>query len=63
LAYLKVNRLVEDSLAKGANLVTGGKPVGDLGGSFYEPTLISGVNTSMDIAKEEIFGPIASVIK
>ena len=61
-AVAKVGRLVEDSVAKGGKVVIGGKP-SELGGNFYEPTLISGVNASMDIAREEIFGPVASIIK
>ncbi len=40
----------------------GGKPTGDAG-FFYEPTLITGVNLDMQIATEEIFGPVAAVIK
>lgn len=58
----KVHRLVEDSRAKGGNVVLGGKSTGDVG-FFYEPTLITNVNLNMEIATEEIFGPVASIIK
>jgi acyl-CoA reductase-like NAD-dependent aldehyde dehydrogenase len=34
-----------------------------MGGNFYEPTLITDVQLNMDIAREEIFGPVASLIK
>jgi succinate-semialdehyde dehydrogenase/glutarate-semialdehyde dehydrogenase len=56
---------LEDSKSNGAKVVTGGKPFNPpgAGGCFFEPTLITGVKESMQIAKEEIFGPIASIIK
>jgi aldehyde dehydrogenase (NAD+) len=49
---------------EGANMVTGGtRPKGDLaGGYFVTPTVFSNVNNDMRIAREEIFGPVASVI-
>ena len=40
----------------------GGKRVSDLG-YFYEPTLMTDVKLNMEIASEEIFGPIAAIIK
>lgn len=58
----KVHRLVEDSRAKGSKVVLGGKATGDIG-YFYEPTLITDVNLDMEISSEEIFGPVAAVIK
>lgn len=54
----KVQRLVDDAVAKGATVVCGGK-VANLGGTFYEPTVITGANDSMAIYHEEIFGPVA----
>ena len=62
-AMAKVTRLVEDSRAKGGRVVMGGKARDDLGGHFYEPTLIGDVSLDMQIAREEIFGPVVSVIK
>lgn len=53
---------MEDSRAKGSKVVLGGKATGDIG-YFYEPTLITDVNLDMEIASEEIFGPVAAVIK
>jgi aldehyde dehydrogenase (NAD+) len=43
-------------------MVTGGKRIGNLG-YFIEPTLFSGVTDNMRIAREEIFGPVLSVLK
>ena len=62
-AINKVERLVEDSKSKGGKVVMGGKKCDILGGNFFEPTLISGVTTEMEISKEEIFGPVAAIMK
>jgi acyl-CoA reductase-like NAD-dependent aldehyde dehydrogenase len=49
---------------EGAKLLFGGKRVlEETGGYFHEPSIFSGVNNSMRIAQEEIFGPVMSVIK
>lgn len=56
-AMNKVSRLVADAKEKGAAVLTGGAPMGN--GNFFEPTILSGVNSNMDIFSEEIFGPIA----
>ena len=58
----KVHRLVEDSRAKGGKVVLGGGKAAEVG-YFYEPTLITGVTLDMDIAGEEIFGPVAAIMK
>ena len=48
---------------EGATLVAGGKQVmQDSGGCYHEPTIFDGVNNTMRIAQEEIFGPVMSVI-
>lgn len=57
-AIEKVERLVADAVAKGAKVVTGGTRH-ELGGTFYTPTILSGVTNEMDCASEEIFGPVA----
>lgn len=59
-AVEKVEELVADALEKGATLVTGGKRH-DLGGCFYEPTILTGITGEMRIAHEEIFGPVAAI--
>ena len=58
----QVSSLVEDAVSKGAKVHRGGKTHA-LGGNFYENTLLSGISLDMRIAKEEIFGPVASVIR
>ncbi len=58
----KVERLVEDAVKSGARIVIGGKRH-ERGGTFYEPTLLADVTMDMDVAREEIFGPVAPVIR
>jgi len=58
--FNKVCALVADATAKGARIVTGGKPHA-LGGTFYEPTVLAGVTPNMRLSKEEIFGPVAPI--
>ena len=53
---------VEDALQKGASLETGGKPL-NRKGYFFEPTVVTGVNHSMSIMKEESFGPVIGIMK
>ena len=57
----KVKAHVADALEKGAQLIIGGKSHA-LGGTFYEPTVLSGVKKGMLITEEETFGPVAAVI-
>ena len=61
-AVAKVEEHIADALAKGATLVTGGKRHA-LGGTFFEPTVLSGVTQAMLVASEETFGPLAPVIR
>lgn len=60
-ALEKVERHIADALSKGAKLITGGKP-SPLGGTFYEPTILSNVSSNMLITYEETFGPVAPII-
>jgi aldehyde dehydrogenase (NAD+) len=57
----KVMGYIESGRSEGANLVCGGKRVGDRG-YFIQPTVFSDVQDDMKIAKEEIFGPVMSII-
>lgn len=57
-ALEKVERLLNDAVQKGAEVLTGGHA---LKGTFYEPTVVAGVKIGMDILQEEIFGPIAPI--
>jgi acyl-CoA reductase-like NAD-dependent aldehyde dehydrogenase len=57
----KVHGLVEKGRAEGVEVVTGGEP-GDGDGAFYPATVLAGVENSMTVAQEEIFGPVVTVI-
>ncbi|MEA3588660.1 NAD-dependent succinate-semialdehyde dehydrogenase [Pseudidiomarina sp. 1APP75-27a] len=57
----KVKRLVADAREQGAECLTGGKVLDEVGELFYAPTLLTGVTSTMDIAQEEIFGPVVAV--
>jgi succinate-semialdehyde dehydrogenase/glutarate-semialdehyde dehydrogenase len=61
-AVEKVERLVADALAGGAQAMLGGHRHA-LGGTFYEPTILTDVTPQMEIAREEIFGPVATLTK
>ena len=61
-AVAKVERLVEDALARGARVVVGGKRHA-LGGTWYEPTVLADVAPGMGVAREEIFGPVAPLFR
>ena len=54
----KVQSHLDDALAKGATVLTGGKPH-DLGGLFFEPTIISNATKDMAVSTDETFGPFA----
>ena len=58
----KIMSYIDRGQAQGANCVTGGKRFGRQG-FFVEPTVFTGVSDTMDIAREEIFGPVLSVLK
>ena len=55
----KVREHVEDALAKGGEALVGGKSH-DLGGNFWQPTVIINANDEMKLAQEETFGPLAA---
>jgi len=59
-ALAKVEELVADATAKGATVLAGGGRH-SLGGTFYEPTILGNCTTGMDLAQEEIFGPVAPI--
>ncbi|KJS38822.1 MAG: succinate-semialdehyde dehydrogenase [Rhodospirillaceae bacterium BRH_c57] len=61
-AVAKVERLLADATGKGAKVVTGGKRHA-LGGTFFEPTIVTGVTQDMTMAREEIFGPVAPLYR
>jgi succinate-semialdehyde dehydrogenase/glutarate-semialdehyde dehydrogenase len=59
-AVEKVERHVQDAIAKGARVLTGGKR---LAGQFFEPTVVADANADMICATEETFGPFAPIFK
>src|SRR5450755_1953836 len=61
-AVAKVEEHIADALGKGASVALGGKRHA-LGGTFFEPTILTGVTSRMLIAREETFGPIAPLFK
>lgn len=61
-AVEKVQSHLEDALSKGATVVAGGKPH-SLGGNFFEPTVLTHVDSRMRVAREETFGPLAPLFK
>ena len=61
-AVKKVEHLLKDATSKGAKVVTGGHRH-KLGGTFFEPTIVTGVTAKMDFAREEIFGPVATLFR
>lgn len=58
-----VTRHVEDARAKGATVLTGGKPRPDVGPLVYEPTVLTDVTPDMLVHSEETFGPVVSVYR
>jgi succinate-semialdehyde dehydrogenase/glutarate-semialdehyde dehydrogenase len=61
-AVEKVQRHITDAVDGGAEIVVGGRPHAR-GGTFFEPTLLVGVQPGMVICHEETFGPVAPVLK
>ncbi|QDG88035.1 succinic semialdehyde dehydrogenase [Pseudarthrobacter sp. NIBRBAC000502770] len=59
----RVDLHVQDALAKGAQLLTGGRRRPDLGPLFYEPTVLTGITDDMLLAREETFGPVVAVYR
>ncbi len=61
-ALAKVERHIADALTQGAKVLTGGQRHA-LGGTFYEPTVLSEVKPTMLVAREETFGPVAPLFR
>ena len=61
-ALAKVEEHVADAQAKGASVVAGGRRHA-LGGTFYEPTVLTNVSPDMMLAREETFGPVAPLFR
>jgi succinate-semialdehyde dehydrogenase/glutarate-semialdehyde dehydrogenase len=61
-AVTKVAEHIADATGKGAKITLGGKPHA-LGGTFWEPTVLTGVTADMAVAREETFGPLAPLFR
>ena len=61
-AVLKVEQHIADALSKGARLLMGGQRHA-LGHSFFQPTVLADVDSSMQVASEETFGPLAPLFR
>ncbi|HMK28381.1 MAG TPA: aldehyde dehydrogenase family protein [Terriglobales bacterium] len=57
-----VEEQVADAVARGARVLTGGRRLPDLGANFYAPTVLSGVDDTMRILREETFGPVLPIM-
>ncbi len=61
-AVSKVREHIEDAIAKGGKVVAGGTDH-ELGGTFFQPTVITGATSDMAVSREETFGPLAPVFR
>ncbi|XDF33712.1 NAD-dependent succinate-semialdehyde dehydrogenase [Paracidovorax avenae] len=58
-AVEKIERHVQDAVARGAKVLTGGRRLAELGEHYYAPTVLTGADATMACACEETFGPVA----
>ncbi|WP_189485916.1 NAD-dependent succinate-semialdehyde dehydrogenase [Asticcacaulis endophyticus] len=60
----KVERHVADAVSKGAQVITGGHALNDIGaGAFFAPTILTNATTAMALSQEETFGPVAPIFR
>lgn len=57
----RMTELIADAVQQGATLLSGGHPRPDLGPNFFQPTVLAGVDASMQLFRDETFGPILAV--
>lgn len=62
-AVEKIERHVQDAVARGATVLTGGERLPQLGPTYYAPTVLVGADASMACACEETFGPVAPLTR
>src|SRR5690606_19960675 len=63
-ALVKVQRHVQDAIAKGGQVVAGGQRLTSMGsGQFFEPTVVANASADMLCAREETFGPLAPIFR
>jgi acyl-CoA reductase-like NAD-dependent aldehyde dehydrogenase len=58
-----IRRQVDDAVARGARVLVGGRPNERLRGQFFEPTVLVDCDHTMEIVRQETFGPVATVIR
>jgi succinate-semialdehyde dehydrogenase/glutarate-semialdehyde dehydrogenase len=61
-AIVKVETLISDAVKKGAKVLVGGS-LDNAGPLFYQPSVVGGVTPDMEIVREEIFGPVAALVR
>ena len=61
-ALTKIEHHIADALEKGGTIRSGGGRIGN-GGTFFEPTVLTGITGTMRVAQEETFGPLAPIIR
>jgi len=61
-AIEKASELLEDAVSRGASVLTGGSRVGGTG-TFFEPTVVTDVRAGSEILRQEIFGPVLSIVR
>lgn len=59
----RVGSAVDDAVAKGASVLTGGRPLPEVGPYFYAPTLLTGVEEGMVAHRDQVLGPVVSVTR
>ncbi|RWF06717.1 MAG: aldehyde dehydrogenase family protein, partial [Mesorhizobium sp.] len=59
---LKIEAHIADAIGKGGAIRCGGSPAAH-GGTFFEPTVLTGITSEMLLAQEETFGPLAPIIR
>jgi acyl-CoA reductase-like NAD-dependent aldehyde dehydrogenase len=57
----RVERQLQDAVARGAKILTGGERRTELGANFFEPAVVTGVDHSMELMREETFGPVLAI--
>jgi len=62
-AVSKVDSHVQDAITNGGTVLVGGKKLPELGANFYQPTVIRDMTSTMKIARDETFGPVAGLFK
>ena len=57
----RMSELIADAVERGAKVLCGGRPRPDLGPNFFEPAVLTGVNSAMQLFRDETFGPVLAI--